>query len=149
MLENYEINKTTCAVIPIDDNTSRIIEQEEILIVNQSVQKIIDQSCRYFGSSYVGRFEGTKNLLGYNYKAPIIIEESTELIFFPTSSPRFSHCAWISLKLIKDYQKINRHTLISFADGQDVEFDISFESLDNQILRATRLEAILKKRKLT
>ena len=36
----------------------------------------MDDSCKYFGSSYQGRYEGTKNLIGMNYKLPIIIEES-------------------------------------------------------------------------
>lgn len=42
---------------------------------------IIDQSCRSFGSSYLGRHEGTKHLTGINYKAPIIIEETQSMIF--------------------------------------------------------------------
>lgn len=146
-LETYEINRSTCAVIPINDEMAQVVERRGRITVNQSAQRIIEDSCRYFGSSFLGRYEGTKNLIGYNYKAPIIIEESNELIFFPTSSPRFSHCAWINLKAIKDYQKYDRHCLVSFEDGQEVVFEISFESLDTQVLRATRLEAVLRTRK--
>ena len=147
-LESYEINRNTCAILPLDDKNSKVIETNDIFVVGLPVQKIIENSCRYFGSSYIGRFEGTKNLIGYNYKAPIIIEESEEIIFFPTSSPRFNHCSWINLKLIKDYQRCNRNSIINFGDGKNIEFTISFESLEMQILRATRLESILRKRKL-
>ena len=52
------------------------------------------------------------------------------------------------MKAIKDYQKHNRHCLVSFEDGQEVVFEISFESLDNQVLRATRLESALRGRKI-
>ena len=148
IVDSYEINNATCAIIPINDETSKVIEKSNNLIVNKPVQAIIEDSCRYFGSSYLGRFEGTKNLIGYNYKAPIIIEETNELIVFPTSSPRFNHCAWICLKSIKDYHKYNRHSLVNFGNGIDVEFEISYESLENQVLRATRLESILRNRKL-
>lgn len=146
--EVYEINKATCAILPITDNKSKVIEKNDIFIVEKSVQRIIEDSCRYFGSSYLGRYEGTKTLIGFNYKAPIIIEESNELIFFPTSSPRFNRCSWINLKAIKDYKRNDRHAIINFENGQDLEIDISYESLENQILRATRLESILRTRKL-
>lgn len=146
--ETYEINKSTCAILPVDENTSRVIEKDDNFIVNKPVQKIIEDSCRYFGSSYLGRYEGTKTLIGFNYKAPIIVEESNELIFFPTSSPRFNRCSWINLKLIKDYQRNNRNAVISFENGYNLEIDISYESLENQIFRATRLESILRTRKM-
>lgn len=145
----YEINKSTCAILPIDENRAKVIEKNNIFIVEKPVQKIIEDSCRYFGSSYNGRYEGTKTLLGFNYKAPIIIEETNELIFFPTSSPRFSNCSWISLKAIKDYKRNNRYSVINFDNGQDLEISISYESLENQIFRATRLESILRSRKIS
>ena len=65
---------------------------------------IIKRSCEYFGSSYNGRHEGTKKLIGISHKAPIIIEESKNLIYFPTSSPRLLDCVWIGLNNIKDYE---------------------------------------------
>ena len=148
MKDGYEINKATCAIIPVDDTKARVIEKHDSFIVTKPVQKIIEDSCRYFGSSYLGRYEGTKNLIGFNYKAPIIIEESNELIFFPTSSPRFNRCSWINLKAIKDYKRNERYAIINFENGQDLEIDISYESLENQILRATRLESILRTRNL-
>ena len=70
--------------------------------------KIIENSCRYFGSSYNGRHIGTKNLTGINYKSPIIIEETKNIIFFPTTSPKQSDCSWISLKYINISNEISR-----------------------------------------
>lgn len=148
MKKNYEINSTTIAIIPIDQTTSKIIELEDSFLVNQSSTEIIDESCKFFGSSYIGRHEGTKNLIGVNYKSPIIVEETMELIFFPTTSPRIKDCVWISLNHIVDYVKKDRATFVHFKNGNYLELEISYASLENQILRATRLESILRKRKL-
>lgn len=148
MRENYEINSLTVAIIPIDAHISKVIELENSFLVNRSTSEIIDDSCKFFGSSYLGRHEGTKSLIGVNYKSPIIIEETLELIFFPTASPRIQDCAWISLNYIENYKKMGYFTLINFKNGEQLELEISYGSLENQVLRATRLESILRKRKL-
>lgn len=147
-MQNYEINADTLAIIPIDNYKSKIIEKDSILEVNQTPMKIIDFSCRYFGSSYKGRFHGTKHLIGVSHKAPIIIEESKEIIFFPTNSPRLYECAWISLKNINDYKRSSDKVIITFNGGYNLEVDMSYGSFDNQILRAARLESVLRKRKV-
>jgi phytoene dehydrogenase-like protein len=63
----------------------------------------MEESCEFFGSSLIGRQKGTTKLIGITHKAPIIIEETREIIFFPTTSPRLSCCSWISLKNIEKY----------------------------------------------
>lgn len=146
-MNSYEINSETQAIIPIGDDKSKIIESGRTLIVNQSPMKIIDRSCKYFGSSYQGRFIGTKNLIGVSHKAPIIIEETKEIIFFPTNSPRLDNCAWLSLKHLQNYKKSNNNSIITFNSGYLLDLDISYGSLDNQVLRATRLESVLRLRK--
>jgi len=148
MKENYEINSSTVAIIPIEAQLSEVIELDNTFLVNRSASEIIDDSCKYFGSSFVGRQEGTKNLIGVNYKSPIIIEESLELIFFPTASPRTLECMWISLNHIADYNRNGLSSSINFKNLKKIELEISYGSLENQILRATRLESILRKRKL-
>lgn len=149
MLTNYEINSSTLAIIPLSKNSSKVIEENEILIVNKNTTEIIDDSCKFFGSSYLGRHEGTKNIIGINYKAPIVIEESNEIIFFPTSSPRFENCSWISLKKILKYKKENKNTIIIFKNGYQLPINISAGSLENQILRSTLLESVLRSRKMS
>lgn len=148
MRNNYEINSTTIAIVPVEENVSKVMELDDSFLVNRSTTEIIDESCKFFGSSYSGRQEGTKKLIGVNYKSPIIIEETLELIFFPTTSPRIQDCVWISLNHIEDYYKKDFSTFVDFKNGKHLELEISYGSLENQILRATRLESILRKRKL-
>lgn len=147
MLENYEINSGTLAVIPIDEYTSKVIELDNEYIVNKPCFEIIDDSCNYYGSTYQGRYEGTKNMIGMNYKLPIIIEESKNIIFFPTTSPRLINCSWVSLNNLKTYLRNNEGSDIVFKNDSIVNFSISIFSLESQILRALRLESILRSRK--
>lgn len=149
MYSSYEINSSTLAIIPINEHISRIIETDDAFDVCKTTTEIVDDSCKFFGSSYLGRAEGTKQMIGVNYKTPIIVEESTSMIFFPTSSPRFNKCFWISLNNIDVYykNKVNKCTII-FKGGKRIDLEISYGSLENQILRATRLEAVLRQRKM-
>jgi len=146
-METYEISKQTLAVIALNEETSKIIEEDKEFTINRSSKKIINDSCKFFGSSYEGRFQGTKTMLGISHKSPIIIEESSEIIFFPTSSPRLDMCSWISLNNIKDYYKDKKNTIINFSCGKVLNLDISYGIIDNQVLRATRLQIILKNKK--
>lgn len=147
MVPSYEINTSTLAIIPISKEVSKVIEEEDIITVLRNTTDIIDDSCKYFGSSYMGRHEGTKTLIGVNYKAPIVIEETRDIIFFPTSSPRFENCYWISLKKILRYKKEKGKTIIIFKNGYELPIEISIGSLENQILRSTLLESVLHSRR--
>ncbi len=146
-MKTYEISNETLAIIPIDNYCSKVMEKDNSFTVQQTPMQIVENSCAFFGSSYKGRACGTKKLIGVSHKAPIIIEESREIIFFPTSSPRLYECQWISLKNIENYHKKNNLTTIVFNNGHLLELDMSYGSLDNQILRATRLESVIRVRK--
>ena len=125
-MKDYEINSSTLAIVPIDEETSKVYEEEAEYIVNRSSNSIIKDSCEFYGSTYNGRCTGTKSLTGIKSKYPIIIEESRNIIFFPTTSVRTQQSCWIAL----------------------INFDISYYSLENQIVRSTMLKSKLYERKL-
>lgn len=145
--EKYEINSSTCALIPNNNFSTRIVETYNIINVPDSVSNIIDYSCAYYGSSFKGRLCGSKSALGSKYKLPIIIEESREMIFFPTTSYESDTCAWISLKNISNYKREENHVKVLFQNNTSIDLNISYESFENQVLRATKLLLILKSRK--
>ena len=144
----YYVNKGTCMIMPVDNNTSRVVELDNTFLVEKSVHSIIEDSCIYFGSTYNGRFIGSKKILNMNYKLPIVIEEFNSLIFFPTSSPRFKDCIWISLNNISKYLKNENGSSIVFNNDLEFNLDISFYSLENLVFRATLLDSLIRKRKL-
>ncbi len=145
-MKEYEINEETLALISLDNRT-KVFEFNDTFIVDKQISKIMEDSCYYFGSSLSGRQKGTEKLIGVSYKAPIIIEESKNIIFFPTSSPRLKNCNWISLNNLEKYYSSNNKIVIEFKNNQKIMLNLSYGIIDNQILRATRLDAVLRGRK--
>lgn len=144
---DYEITFDTQVILPVENNSSRIIENNESYVINVPPMQVLEHSCEYFGSSFNGRKEGTKKLFGITHKSPIIVEESRKIIFFPTTSPDRIDCVWINLeKVNKYYKSSSKKSIIEFKNGDIIEFDVSIGSLTNQIMRASRLKYILEER---
>ena len=52
MVNEYEVNSNTLALLPIGTHVTKVIEKQDSFLVNMTPSDIIDQSCRSFGSSY-------------------------------------------------------------------------------------------------
>jgi len=148
MINKYEFSRGTLAIVPNDDNTSLVLEDNDRYIIQNKPFQIMEDSCRYFGSSYEGRKEGSKSILGAEYKVPIVVEDSSNLIAFPTTSPFADDCAWISLRRVYNIYKVdNYNTKIVFDNKEEIIVPCSFRSVENQMSRASRLDLVLKNRK--
>ena len=79
----YEIDLSTLMLIGINEESTKIVTMNNEFIVNNSSKKIIDNSCRFFGSSLADRIKATNRLVNMSSKTPILIEESRNIIFFP------------------------------------------------------------------
>lgn len=145
-MDSYEINKETCAVVSINDKISKVIENESEYYINKNTYEVMEDSCQYYGSSCDGRIKGTKMILGSNYKVPIIVEESNELIFFPTESPNSHNCSWLSLNNVKKYEREQGFTKVTFNSGKQIIVKMSIASFENQLLRANRLGSVVRNR---
>ncbi len=149
-MNQYEINDATLAIIPDKKANSLILEEGTEYKIEAKPLKIIDYSCKYFGSSYVGRREGSKQILQTAYKLPIMIEDTRNIVFFPTNSPEETECSWLALNKIEKIRPLssrNNYTEIEFANGKILALPISYKSLENQILRASRLESVIRNRR--
>lgn len=145
----YEISKGTLAIIPNEDNNSLVYEDNDRFIIEETPFQIMEESCKYFGSTYKGRKDSAKEILGAEYKIPIIIEDSSNLIIFPTTSPTSSDCSWICLNRIKNIEKVDVYnTRIIFDNNREIIVPCSYRSIENQLSRASRLEFIINKRKI-
>ena len=144
----YEISKGTLAIVPNEKENSVVYEDEERYIIDDTPFKIMEDSCKYFGSTYEGRKESAKDILGAEYKVPIVVEDSDNLVVFPTTSPYSDECIWISLKRLKKFEKIDAwNTRILFDNGKEIIVPCSYRTIENQISRASRLDYILRMRK--
>ena len=144
----YEISKGTLAILPNEKNSSLVYEDDERYIIDQTPYQIMEESCKYFGSTYQGRKDGAKEMLGAEYKVPIVIEDSSNLIVFPTTSPLSDDCVWISLKRVNKIIKIDaNNTKIVFDNNKEIIVDSSYRTIENQLSRASRLDLILRNHK--
>ncbi len=148
-MREYSITNKTLAIVPFGDDKSLVYENDNCFIIDNQPKKIMEDNCKYYGSSMNGRAKGTDSLIGISYKAPIIVEEKSPIVFFPTSSPRLRKCAWISLSNIDSYYYDDtlRKSIIKFINEDSLAFSLSYNILNNQILRANRLEYIIRKRR--
>ena len=144
----YEINKGTLAIMPNENESSLVYEDEDRFLIEQSPFQSMEESCMYFGSTYEGRKESARSILGAEYKVPVIVEDTDNLIVFPTTSPKSDDCIWISLKRVKNFERIdNSNTKVIFDNNKEIIVPVSYRTLENQISRASRLDFMMRKRK--
>ncbi len=145
---NYEFNRGTLAIVPQEGDTSLVYEDENNYIINARPFKIMEDSCKYFGSTYEGRKNGARDILGAEYKVPIVVEDENNLIVFPTTSPLAEDCVWISLKRVKNIEKADfNSTKVIFDNNAEIIVNCSYRTIENQLSRASRLDLILRNHK--
>jgi competence protein ComK len=149
-IEEYEVNPYTMFIKPVIYGSkvySEIYELEDEYLSPFKPLEIIKKSCEYFSSSFEGRKDGTKQLIGITHKVPIVIDPTNFIYFFPTTSPTRSECIWISHEHIMDYQRIDsRQTRVIFQNKQSFILPVSRSSFSNQMLRTALLKTTLMQR---
>ena len=147
-MEKYEINKNTAAIIGLDNGCSKAIEEKRDYYINDTSYSIMEHSCRYFGCTYQGRLMGSKYILGTKYKVPIIVEESNNIIFFPTTDIENPQCMWISLNWFDRVEEDDDgNTYIYLKNGKKISTKISKNSIENQALKSIKLNFLISNRK--
>ncbi|WP_226644772.1 competence protein ComK [Mesobacillus subterraneus] len=143
LVEEYEINPFTMIIIPEEYGSriySRVIELEEEYLSPFRPIDVVKKSCKYFGSSYEGRKEGTKQLTGITHKTPIIIDPISSIYFMPTSSPTKQDCIWVSHEHVLFHKKVDAHsTQVTFRNKKTLILPVSHHSFENQLLRTSLL----------
>ncbi|MRH44167.1 competence protein [Aquibacillus halophilus] len=150
MKVNHEITPVTLAVVAKEldgRQVTQILEDGEVFYVKKSPGKVIDLACKFFGSSLKGRQDGTRDICGITHKAPIAIDPSSGMYFFPTSSPQNPQCAWIAHSHIDQIIRSSiQETQIIFKNGQSVTVEVSHGSLLNQVQRTAQYRYLLDNR---
>jgi competence protein ComK len=150
ILIEYEITPYTMAILPEVTEKgihSLVKEMDAEFLVEMKPIDIIDRSCRFFGSSLKGRREGTKDIMGITHKAPIVIDPTNYIYFFPTLSPNRQQCSWISHSFVQSIQSTHYdETILTFSNREEVVLPISKGSLENQLYRTAQLKTTLSSR---
>ncbi len=149
MLDNYEINDETLVIVPYECGKSKVYEYDEEFIVNMIPLTIIKNSCLFFGSSFDGRKEASKNIIGIDMKVPILVEESRNIIFFPVSSCINKNSIWISYQNLLKYSKNSLSSSnLYFKNKKNIQLPVKYNLIDNQVIRCIKLDTLLTKRKI-
>lgn len=148
---SYEISPKTMAVLAVKNKkgvvNTKVHEEHLEHIVHISPTEVIKHSCQYFGSSFQGRLEGTKDVCGFSYKAPITINPASGIYFFPTSSPSDRKCSWLSHSHIKRIVPAeNQMARVIFKNGESLVIDASVGSMTNQWYRTAQFRYLLSER---
>lgn len=150
ILNHFVVSRYTMAILPYllnNDLYAKVVEEDGEYIVKQTPLDIIRHSCDYYGCSFQGRKEGTKAVIGITHKAPIAIEPSNEIYFFPTASPKDSCCVWLSHMHVYRYEPAKyERTVVYFRNGKSVVLDVSCKSFINQLHRTAQLRTKLSER---
>ncbi len=142
-----EINLSTIMLIGQDENLTKIITIDDEYFVDKSSYKLINQSCKFFGSNLKERIKMTNRLINVSIKSPIIIEERRNIIFFPLRSVREKVNIWISFNNLLKYEKQDNFTVLYFNGGKVISLDFSYYIIDNQVTRCMILDYELNKRR--
>lgn len=145
----YEINLSTLMLIGLDNQSTKIVTYDDEFICQYNAKDIINNSCKFFGSSINECIKKTNRLVNISSKSPIIIEESRNIIFFPLKSVREKNNIWISFSNLEKYEKDGNYTLLYFKGGKKKKLDFSYYIIDNQITRSMMLDYEINKRRKT
>ena len=146
-MKSYKITENTLAIVPLSKKKTVVYENHDYFILDKNVSSVINENCEYYGSSIDGRLKGTYAMLGFGYKAPIVMSEQDNMIFFPTSSPRLNDCSWINVNNIRSIDKNDKKTTIIFTNGEEIEIEASYNIIKNQYFKSLQLNSALKNRK--
>lgn len=147
----HEITPLTMAVLPENDETgainSIVLEESGEYLVQSNPTKLIDLACKFFGSSLRGRLEGTRQISRITHKAPIAIDPSSGMYFFPTTSPKNKACSWINHSHVDHIQPAGKkQTKIVFHNGKSIVVNVSYGSMLNQMQRTAQFRYSLEQR---
>ncbi|MFC0274568.1 competence protein ComK [Metabacillus herbersteinensis] len=150
VIEKYEANRMTMAVLPYKygkNVMAQVLECENEFIVKRRPMEVIDRSCRYYGSSYEGRKDGTRELMGITHKPPIVVDPVSTIFLFPTTSSSRPQCAWLSHIYIQHYTSTDLDdTKVIFTTGKEITLPVSVSSFENQLFRTAQLRTIISSR---
>jgi len=150
--EDLEVTVNTMAIVPVPYGGriySKIFEIDDEYVVPEKPIDIIKKSCRFYASSFEGRREGTKELIGITHKSPIVIDPVSSIYFFPTTSPNRPDCCWFSLEHVQGFfRKGNKETEVLLSNKQTLSVPISANSFRSQYQRTSLLQTKMQQRLL-
>ena len=149
-MNNYIINDDVLCFTQDSDNKNKIlvIEKNRKFNINGDSFKFLKRCCRLYGHSYSMQRQFVIDNFDFYIKTPIILSEYNMIIFFPTTTPSYDDCIWISYNNVDRYVKENNYTKIYFKGGKILNISASYSTIDNQITKCIKIEKYIRNRNL-
>lgn len=133
----YIINEKTNYLL-FDGKRTIINERNNIKYNNGNcLEKILVNSCIYYGCTLDGRIKAAKSLISSRYKIPVIISEKNNIIFFQVKGKK--EIIWFNFNRIIDFNRAGNGINVVFKDNYCKKFALSWSIFNNQILKSSRL----------
>ncbi len=121
---------------PETQRTSLLFEDGNKETVTDRPQVFLDHLCIQYGSTRKGREDAYRALTGFHCKAPVLLSERLNTIYFPTTSPSNPDCVWLDAsRLISVHTKNQISSLVLFSSGLKIEVGVDVRVIRNQVKR--------------
>lgn len=141
MIQPYIIKKGDMVLQPCNLSTGKyegsylLKYKDDSKVLKERVPKIIDRSCRFYGSSYHFKKEDTVRITGISSKPPILFTPLFPTYFFPTHSDRKEENTWINIHYVHQIKPLKeKKCKVTFVDNQTIVANISAHSMHHQYL---------------
>lgn len=132
MLKNDElITKNTIAILKIGKKT-KIIDVDNIRVINKGIKKFINDNCLLYGSNLKGRLDAIKKNTDIKYIVPIYVKK--EIILIPIISFRKDDTMYLVLNKINHYYEKNGVLTVKCNSNKLFFLSMSKRKFENRLL---------------
>ena len=127
-------------VLYIEKNSgsTNIVKIQEKLIVNETINKIINKTCLKFLTTLDGRIEAIKQVYKISKFVPVYISDG--LILQPIYSNKSWNQLYINICNIKNVNKVNDQTVITFINEKTIFLEISYERMKRYLKKCLKIK---------
>ena len=127
-------------VLYIEKNSgsTNIVKIQEKLIVNETINKIINKTCLKFLTTLDGRIEAIKQVYKISKFVPVYISDG--LILQPIYSNKSWNQLYINICNIKKINKVNDQTVITFINEKTIFLEISYERIKRYLKNCLKIK---------
>lgn len=144
-MNRYIINDDVLCFTSINKGTGTfLIEKDKELDLEINPLDLVKLSCKFYGNSYGIQRQFVIDVFDFYIKTPIIVSLYNMFIYFPTTTPSSDKCIWIAYNNIDRYVREDGFTKIYFDGGKEINIDVSYATIDNQITKCIKIEKYLR-----
>lgn len=118
--------------------STNIVKVREEVIVNDTINNVINQTCLEFLTTLDGRIKAIKQVYKISKFVPIYINDG--LILQPIYSNKSWKQIYINICNIKKVNKVNDHTVITFINEKTLYLEISYERIKRYLKKCLKIK---------